>query len=86
MIDEDFHDDDLFLDSIGNSAEDYVEQMVNLDLDELVAERGELPASIKHAMLIVVDFMYAVQRGSNANDHNIPECVDKIIMLYRSFL
>ena len=27
VIDEDFHDDDLFLDSIGNSAEDYVEQM-----------------------------------------------------------
>ena len=37
-------------------------------------------------MVAGLDFLYAVQRGSNANDHSIPECVDKIIKLYRSFL
>lgn len=86
VIDEQYTDEDSFLESIGNAAEDYVEQMVNQNLDELVAENGQLPPSIEHACLIVVDFLYAVQRGSNANDHSIPECVDKIIKLYRSFV
>ena len=85
VIDQDYDDDNLYLEHLGAAAEDYVEQLLNTNLDELVAENGQLPPSILHACLIVVDYLYSTERGSSGHDNQIPECVDNMIKLYRSF-
>ena len=86
-ISEDFHDDDTLLESMGDAAEDYVEQLVNEQLDDVAAKNsGELPASLYRAMLIFVDYLYSVARGSSGDDKEIPNVINNITKLYRSFL
>lgn len=87
VIDSDFHDDDVLLESMGDAAEDYVEQLVNEQLDDIAAKNsGELPKSLYHAMLIFVDYLYSSQRGSSNTEHVVPEVINTIVKLYRSFL
>lgn len=86
VIDNDFTDDDLLLESMGEAAEDYVEQLVNKPLDDITAENGgELPKSLYHAMLIFVDYLYSTQRGSSGTDNVVPEVITTIVKLYKSF-
>ena len=85
-IDNDFQDDDTLLESMGEAAEDYVEQLVNKPLDDITAENGgELPKSLYHAMLIFVDYLYSTQRGSSGTDNVVPEVITTIVKLYKSF-
>ena len=84
-VDMDWHGDDAYIEAIGTAAEDMVEQLVNTPLEELVASEGELPPTIKHAIKIVSDYFYAVQRGSNANDGELPESVYTMLKLFRNF-
>lgn len=87
IIDQDFTEDDILLESMGDAAEDYVEQLVNKPLDDIVAENsGELPKSLYRAMLIFVDYLYSSQRGSSDTDHVVPEVINTIVKLYRSYL
>ena len=85
-IDNDFQDDDTLLESMGEAAEDYVEQLVNKPLDDITAENGgELPKSLYHAMLIFVDYLYSTQRDSSGTDNVVPEVITTIVKLYKSF-
>lgn len=87
VIDQSFTEDDLLLESMGDAAEDYVEQLVNEQLDDVAAKNsGELPASLYRAMLIFVDYLYSAQRGSSNTEHVVPEVINTIVKLYRSFL
>lgn len=87
VIDQSFTEDDLLLESMGDAAEDYVEQLVNEQLDDIAAKNsGELPASLYRAMLIFVDYLYSVARGSSGDDKEIPNVINNITKLYRSFL
>lgn len=86
IIDESFHDDDALLTTMGNAAEDYVEQLVNKKLDIISANNGgELPSSLLQAMLIFTDFLYSQNRGSELESKQVPEVLNTIIKLYRSF-
>lgn len=84
-VDLDYTGDDDFLIMLGDSAENIVSQLVNNSLDELSAENGELPASIRHAMRMVVDWQYSVQRGSSTESPNIPDAIFTLCKLYRHF-
>jgi uncharacterized phage protein (predicted DNA packaging) len=84
-IDQEFTDDDEFLTLLGESAEDMVSQLIDCDLTELYAENGEMPASIKHAMRMLVDWMYSQQRGSSGEAIEIPQAIFTILKLYRNF-
>lgn len=84
-VDQDYTGDDEFLTLIGESAEDMVEQLIDCDLTELFAENGEMPASIKHAMRMLVDWMYSQQRGSSGEAIEIPQAIFTILKLYRNF-
>lgn len=87
VIESWFTEDDALLESMGDAAEDYVEQLVNKQLDDIVAEHGgTLPASLYRAMLIFVDYLYSSQRGSADTDHVVPEVINTIVKLYRSYL
>lgn len=85
VIDADYHDDDEFLTMIGDAAEDLTAQMLDYDLQELFAEYGEMPATIRHAMRMLVDYFYAVNRGSADHGKEIPDAVYLMLKLYRRF-
>lgn len=85
VIDPAFTGDDEFLEMIGDAAEDMTAQLLDCDLQEVFAEYGEMPATIRHAMRILVDYFYAVNRGSSDNDKEIPEAALTMLKLYRNF-
>ena len=83
IIDEDFHDDDKYLESIGDAAEQFVEQHIDISLEEVTYKNdGELPAILKHVMKMIVEYFYA-NRGSDSND--IPPVCYQICKLYRQY-
>ena len=87
VIDVDFEDDDVLLEQMGNAAEDYIEQLVNKPLDDICAENGgEMPSSLYQAMLIMTDYLYSQNRGSEQQTVDVPKVVEIFVKLYRSFL
>lgn len=85
VIDEYFTEDDEFLEMVGDAAEDFVSQMIDCPIDELVAQNGDLPATVRHAMRMMVDYYYSVNRGSADADKDIPKAVILMLKLYRNY-
>lgn len=84
IIDTYFTDDDLYLQSLCDTAETIVSELVNEDLDVIAAcHDGELPTPLIHAMKMLVEYMYA-NRGTD-NENQIPDAVYMFIKLYRNF-
>lgn len=84
-IDPQWDGDDEFLVMVGDSAEDMASQLIDCDLDEIVAKYGEIPAGIRHAMRMLVDYAYSQQRGSSSEANEIPQSITTILKLYRIF-
>ena len=84
-IDQQFTEDDEYLQMIGEAAEDMTAKLVNCNLDELEADCGGLPATIRHAMRILCDYFYSVNRGSSENTPEIPSAVNFLLKLYFQF-
>ena len=55
----------LYLDEIGNTAEEMVEKAINQSWEEVYEQYGEFPASLRHAALMLADYYYRV-RGEDA--------------------
>ena len=84
-IDPQWDGDDEFLVMVGDSAEDMAAQLLDCPLEELAAQNGDLPATVRHAIRILTDYFYAVNRGSSDNDKEIPEAALIMLKLYRQF-
>ena len=83
VIDGDFNDDDDYLAALGETAETLVEQQIDKSLDDVVSDSGgELPAPLRHAMKIIVEYLYN-NRGSD--ESSIPEAYYYMCKLYRNF-
>lgn len=85
VIESDFTEDDNFLLALGDSAEDFVEQIIDCPLYELEATKGELPATIRHALRMMVDYFYSTERGGSGNNNEIPDAVTLMCKLYRQY-
>lgn len=71
IIESEFKEDDTYLEALGDAAEDFVQAHINCMLDDVTADNGgELPSSLRQALLIIVDYLYD-NRGSGDN-HDIP--------------
>lgn len=58
-IDSYFTDDDELLKGIGDSAEDFLENHLDVALDDIAAENGgDLPAALYRALLIFCSWAY----------------------------
>jgi len=58
-IDDYFTEDDELLESLGDAAEDFLENHLDTSLDDITAENGgELPKSLYQALLILTDYFY----------------------------
>ena len=84
-IDAAYEGDDEFLTMLGDAAEDMTAQLLDCELTEIYAENGEMPASIQHAMRILVDYFYSVNRGSSSESIDIPNAVYIMLKLYRNY-
>jgi uncharacterized phage protein (predicted DNA packaging) len=84
-IDLDYDGDDEILTLMGESAEDIVSNLIDTPLDELAAENGELPAGVRHALRMLIDWEYSQQRGSSSEAIDIPTAIYTILKLYRHF-
>lgn len=83
VIDADFDDDNEYLESLGDTAEAVVEQQINMLLSHVVSENaGQLPAPLKHAMKMIVEYLYN-NRGSD--ESQIPEAYYYMCKLYRNY-
>ena len=84
-IDLDYTGDDEYLEMIADAAEDMTSALLDCGLNEIFDDRGELPATLKHALRMLVDYFYAVNRGSADEGKEIPDAVFKMIKLYRYY-
>ena len=85
-IDSYFTDDDSYIASLGAAAEDTVSKYINRNLDDLLDENDNLPAGIKHAILLWVGSMYAVRESvSSSNLQKVPNSFELLCDLYRKY-
>lgn len=83
IINSDFTDDDTYLTALGDTAEAMVAKQLDRQLEDVVSENnGELPATLKHAMKLLIEYFYD-NRGSGDND--IPDAFFYICSLYRNY-
>lgn len=83
VIDADFHDDDEYLTSLGDTAEAMVAKQLDKSLEDVVGENdGVLPPTLKHAMKLLVEYFYD-NRGSGENQ--IPDAFFYICSMYRNY-
>ena len=85
VVDADFHEDDEFLILIGESVEDITANLIDMPLDELAADHGDIPTGVRHSMRMLVDYFYSQQRGSSAEANDIPQSIYTLLKLYRNF-
>lgn len=87
-VDSCFHEDDEYIKSLIEVAEDTVRthlQVTSLD-DIVLSNGGTLPASIKHAMLLLIGNWYANREGiSFAQAHDIPYSYKYLLDPFKRF-
>lgn len=85
-IDLTFTDDDTYLTSLEAAGEEVVANYINRNLEDTLDENGNLPAGLKHAILLWVGSMY-VQRESisSVNYTTVPQSFDLICDLWRKY-
>ena len=83
VIDADFTDDDAYLEALGETAEDIVEQQIDCDLADVVENNNSyMPAPLMHAMKMLVEYFYN-NRGSDTME--IPDSIFYLQKLYRHY-
>lgn len=86
-IDQNFHEDDLYLRHLCRMAEDIVELHIDQPLDELKDKTTKLlPHGLRHAMLLLIGNMYANRESvAYTSAIEIPYAYKYIVDLYRNY-
>ena len=86
-IDNDFTDDDSYIESLGEVAEEIVKQHVRKDLFMITTESGnKLPAPIKQAMLLLIGNYYANRESvTYAAAKELPQAYEYLLSPYVSY-
>lgn len=83
-VDADFTGDDEILSLYGDSAESFLEAHLNCALDDICAENGgELPPSLKSAMLLYVDYLY--NESGSAQNYDLPQAYWILVNPYKTY-
>ena len=84
MVDKWFTDDDDYLISLRSVAEDIVSNEIDMPLYQAVAQNnGVLPNGLKMAILLIIDYFYSSNRGSEQTD--IPPAFLHLCAIYRNW-
>lgn len=85
-IDESFIGDDEYIKALYMAAEQAVENHIARPLSEIVDERGKLPPSVRHAILLLVGHLYANRESvSFATATEIPLAYQYLLQPYKSY-
>lgn len=85
-IDEDFIDDDLYLEALGEAAEEVVCKYIDQPLQQLENEEHEIPKPLIFAMLLWIGTAYAVRESvSSSNMTAVPHSFEMLCDLYRNY-
>ena len=85
-IDLTFTDDDTYLTSLEAAGEEVVANYINRNLEDTLDENGNLPAGLKHAILLWVGSMYAQRESIAAVNYTaVPQSFDLICDLWRKY-
>lgn len=85
-LDENFDADDFYLMGLRDAAEEVVAKYIDYPLTQLEDEEGKLPASINHAMLLLVGTWYALRESvTSSNMLPIPHSFELLCDLWRDY-
>lgn len=86
-IDKYFKDDDDYIISLGEVAEQMVDEHINNCLRDIVSDNdGELPNPLRHAMLLLIGNLYQNREGvAFANASEIPFSYKYLLFPYKSY-
>lgn len=84
----DHNDEDRYLCDLETVAEDAVKTDLNLNsLEELEDETGMLPASVLHAMLLLIGSLYANRESvTYGTPHTVPHSYQYLLDLNRQYI
>lgn len=83
VIDEDFEDDNEYLEALGDTAEEIVEKQIGQSLLDVLEDNDEkMPSPLIHAMKMLVEYLYN-NRGSDTTE--IPNAFYYMCSLYRCY-
>lgn len=83
-IDKDFTDDDLYLESLGDVAEQIVERHIDRKLDDF--DDSNVPAPVLHACLLLVGNFYNNRESvSNLKQNEIPLSYRYLLATYKNY-
>lgn len=82
----DFSGDDMYLYALMDVAKEVVELSLDIDLDELRNDDGKLPASVVHAMLLLIGTWYAFRESATTGSMMpVPHAFDMLIDLQKNY-
>lgn len=86
-IDEYYKEDDSYLISLYEVAQEVVEKHTDSNLKNIAdANGGELPSPLVHAMLLFIGDMYIHREiNSNTNIASVPFAYDYILSLFKNY-
>lgn len=85
-VEEEFTEDDAYIISLIEVAEEVVAQAVCRDLKELEAAGGVIPAPLRHAILLMIGNYYANREPvAFAQNAELPKSFQYLINLYRNY-
>lgn len=85
QIDADFTDDDSYIITLINVAEDSVSQHLDIALKELI-KGGDLPSAVKQSILLMVGNLYANREPvAYTSVVKVPYTLDYLLGLYKRY-
>lgn len=85
-LNEDFLDDDAYLYSLIQVAEQAVEMYIDKPLSEISDENGKIPDSLRHAMLLLIGNLYDNRESTiTLNINEVPHAFQFLLDLYQKY-
>lgn len=86
-MDESFHDDDSYLEALGDIVEEVSEKHIDVSLNKLTADNnGKIPTPLKQAMLLLLGTYYNNRENiAFASSAEIPLSYSYLLSLYQNY-
>ena len=84
VVDEWYTDDDEYLKSLAQAAISIVENEIDQPINQVIAKNdGKLPVGLQQCILLLIDYFYSSNRGSEQTD--IPPAFLHLCAIYRNW-
>lgn len=84
-IEENFTDDDTYIQLLEEAAEQVVSKYVDYPLSKYEDKAGKLPQALVHAIALWVATNYAIRESIGSNLHENPHSFELLMDLFRDY-